>query len=72
MIKALIALRHPWAFKMGNFFTKQPYLGNILYEIIQELIKLPRTDELEELLIQRMIELEDDYPDIKKLVLKYL
>lgn len=72
LMNALVALKHPLVYKMGEFFSKQPYDASALYEIVEALTRLPKTEELENLLIERMVALEDDYPDIKKIILKSL
>ena len=72
LMRALRALHHPKTYEMGAFFSSQPYDGEILYEVIEVLLELPRTESLEALLIQRMVELEERYPEIKKLIMKAL
>lgn len=72
LMNALVALKHPWVYKMGKFFCKQSYESGVLYEIIEALTRLPKTEKLENLMIELMVVLEDDYPDIKKVILKFL
>lgn len=72
LMKALVALKHPLVYKMGEFFCKQSYESEVVYEIIGALTRLPKTEELEDFLIEQMIRLEDDYPDIKKIILEFL
>lgn len=72
ILKALVAMHHHMAQKIGAFFSKQAYDSSTLYEIIKELTRLPRTQQLEDFLIERMVELEEDHPEIKKLILGYL
>lgn len=72
LMRALAALRHPLTYQMGEFFCNQNYSYFALYEIIEVLIKLPRTEALENFLIEKMIELEDEHPDIKRLILDFL
>lgn len=72
ILKALVAMHHPMAQKIGDFFSKQAYDSSTLYEIIKELTRLPRTQQLEDFLIERMVELEEDHLEIKELILGYL
>lgn len=57
---------------MGKFFVSQPYSGTALYTILEIMKKLPRDEELEQFFIEKMVEFEDDYPEIGKMILKYL
>lgn len=72
LISALSGLRHERFFEMGKFFVSQPYSGTALYTILEIMKKLPRDEELEQFFIEKMVEFEDDYPEIGKMILKYL
>lgn len=71
LMKALGAMRHRRLFEMGDHFIRHNYTGNTLYVILEAMMRLPRTPELEDYFIERMVELEDDYPRIKDLILSY-
>lgn len=71
LMKALGAMRHKRLFEMGDYFSRHNYTGDTLYVILESMMRLPRTPELEDYFIERMVELEDDYPRIKDLVLSY-
>lgn len=64
-------MRHKRLFEMGDYFVRRNYSGDTLYVILESMMRLPRTPELEEYFIERMVELEDDYPRIKDLILSY-
>lgn len=71
LMRALGAMRHKRLFEMGNYFSRHNYSGDTLYVILESMMRLPRTPELENYFIERMVELEDDYPRIKDLILSY-
>ena len=71
LMKALGAMRHKRLFEMGDYFSRHNYTGDTLYVILESMMRLPRTPELEDYFIERMVELEDDYPRIKDLILNY-
>lgn len=72
LLEALEALKHERLRVMAMFFSKQPYSGSALYFILEILAGMPRDEETENFLIERMVALEQDYPDIKKMILSYL
>lgn len=43
ILKALVAMHHPMKCEVGTFFSKQEYESCVLFEIIKELTRLPRT-----------------------------
>lgn len=69
---ALSGIHHKRAREMGEFFSRQPYLGETLYVVLEEMMKLPGDEELEAFFIERMVELEGEYPYIRDLILDYL
>lgn len=71
LMRALGAMRHKRLFEMGDYFVRRNYSGDTLYVILESMMRLPRTPEMEEYFIERMVELEDDYPRIKDLILSY-
>lgn len=71
LMRALGAMRHKRLFEMGDYFIRCNYSGDTLYVILESMMRLPRTPELENYFIERMVELEDDYPSIKDLILSY-
>ena len=80
LIRALGGLRHKRLFEMSDFFLKRcSYLSGTGYYdpemfriILEELMKLPRSGELEMYLIDIMVEYEDEYPTVGKMILEYL
>lgn len=69
---ALGALHHERLFEMGDFFLHEGEgPGTTKWVIVEELMKCERNDELEQYLLEIMVELEDEYPAIKDLVLGY-
>jgi hypothetical protein len=72
LIVALSSLKHKRLLEIADFFLHRHYSGPTLFTIIQVLTKQPRSEELESYLIERLVEFEVDYPDIKRLILGYL
>lgn len=71
LMRALGAMRHKRLFEMGDYFSRHNYSGDTLHVILESMMRLPRTPELEDYFIERMVELEDNYPRIKDLILSY-
>lgn len=71
LMRALGAMKHKRLFEMGDHFSRHNYTGDTLYVILEAMMRLPRTPELEDYFIERMVELEDDYPRIRDLILGY-
>lgn len=68
MLIALSAQKHARLIEMGEYFLGHNFSGQVLYDIAEILVKEERTEQLEEKLIHWMVELEDDYPDVGKLI----
>lgn len=72
LIKALSGLKHKRFKEIGIYFSSQPYSGPALYTILETMKKLPRDEEMEQFFLDKMIELEDEYPYIGRMILDYL
>lgn len=72
LMKALGAMRHPRTLEMAEFFTGQRRSPETYRRIFGAVIKLPRTEGLEQFLIDKMVELEQEYPAVGKMILDYL
>jgi hypothetical protein len=51
---------------------RQSHNGDLYRHVLRCIMRYPRTEELEQYLIEEMVRLEDYHPDIKRLVLDYL
>jgi len=71
-MSALSALKSPRGIEAGQFFMGQPHNGVLYHHVLRCIMRYPRTEELEQYLIEEMVRLEDYHPDIKRLVLDYL
>ncbi|MBP3569883.1 MAG: hypothetical protein J6K04_12050 [Lachnospiraceae bacterium] len=80
LMKALGGLRHERLFQLADFFlNKCTYTAvagyhnmDIIFTIVQQILKLPRTEQMEEYLIEIMVKYEDEYPIVKAEILEYL
>lgn len=72
LMKGLSGLKHPRFWEMGEFFCGQCQTGKAKYLILKKMMELPKNEEREQFFIDKMVELEQDYPDIKNLILDYL
>lgn len=51
---------------------RQSHNGDLYRHVLCCIMRYPRTEELEQYLIEEMVRLEDYHPDIKRPVLDYL
>lgn len=80
LIKAMGGLHHPRLFEVADFFLKKcsyTYIPRyhdlgMIEVIVDALIKMPRSEEMENYLIDLMVECESDYPTVGEKILKYL
>lgn len=80
LMKALGGLKHERILEVADYFLRQCtyisffslYAPDTVMVIIGEILKMPRTDELEKYLIDIMIEYEDEYPSVGKMIIEYL
>lgn len=72
LMKALGAVRHPRIIEAADFFLEGRHTPDTYRQIFDAVMKMPRTEELEQYLIDRMVELEDDCPSVGKMILDYL
>lgn len=72
LMKAMGALRHPRTVEMADFFSWQGHRPDVYRAIFGAVMRMPRTEALEQFLIDKMVELEQDHPDVGKMILKYL
>lgn len=70
-IKALVVQKHVSLLEMADFFLRQYAYCRKRYAIVKELTKLEKSDALVDFLIQVMVDYEEDYPEIKDLILDY-
>lgn len=70
LMRALSGLKHKriWEIADAMLCWKHPEI----YPAMEALMKLERTEELEQYLLEKMIEFEDDYPWVKDMILEYL
>lgn len=71
-VKALIALKHPRTKELFDFFLH----NNAYYEnriaMVKEIVALNTDGNLTDYLIEVMVEFEEEYPDIKDIILKHI
>ncbi len=80
LMRALGAQRHARLFEVADFFLRRcSYTTSIKFhdwntieEIIRQLVKLSKSDKMREYMIETMVEYEEEYPEIKNLILDYL
>ena len=80
LIKALGGLRHKRLFDTVDFFlTRCSYTSlqrfhdtDTILTLVEQLMKLSRTTELEDYFIDIMVEYEEDYPDVGARIQEYL
>ncbi len=80
LIKALGGLRHRRLFETVDFFLQRcSYISwlrfhdtEIVEALVEQLFKLPRSEELEDYLIHIMVEYEEEYPGVGDRILAYL
>jgi hypothetical protein len=72
LMSALCGLKSPRGIEVGQFFMRQSHNGDLYRHVLRCIMRYPRTEELEQYLIEEMVRLEDYHPDIKRLVLDYL
>lgn len=80
LVKGLSGLKHPRLFEVADFFLSNCsytcFLRNrdvqTVEDIVKVLLKRPRNDELEQYLLELMIEYEDEYPLVGKMIIEYL
>ena len=71
-IRALVVLKHASLLEITGFFLRQYTYCRERYAIIKELTRLEKSDALVDFLIQVMVDYEEDYPEMKDLILDYL
>ena len=73
-IEAVAGLRHERLFEILDFvlYQKRYEQNNIMMCALKQMVKLPRTEQIEEYLIQYLTEKEDEFPSIGKFILDYL
>lgn len=76
LIRALSGLKHERLWEIADYFLwRSSYISHLeqsnMTIIVKALMKLPRTEELENYLIEIMVEYEQEYPSIKKLIMNY-
>lgn len=71
-IRALVVLKHDSLLEVADFFLKQYAYCRKRYAIVKELTRLAKSDALVNFLIRVMVDYEEDYPEIKDLILDYL
>ena len=72
LIKALVILKHPQTLELADYLIHQEKYWNYRYLILKEMVKLEKTEKMEKWMLDIMIEFEDDYPEIRELILDYL
>lgn len=80
LIKALGGLKHRRLLEIADYFllkctytAKSRYHNvDVIITIVKELIRMPRTEELEQYLIDVMVELENEYASVREIILDYL
>ena len=80
LMRALGGLRHERLFELADFFLNQCtytdfvryYNREMLLTIVEQIMKLPKTEQIEEYLIEVMVKYEEDYPTVKSKILDYL
>lgn len=78
--QALSGLKHKRLLEMADYFLrKSSYISfsrvhdtDTMTGIVRELMKLPRTEELESFLIEIMVEYEGEYPTLREIIVDYL
>lgn len=72
LMKALGAMKHPRTLEAADFFLEGRHTPDTYRQIFAAVMKMPRTEVLEQYLIDRMVELEDECPAVGKMILDYL
>lgn len=80
LLRALTGLRHERLFDMADFFLgKCTYLSLLAIHdmetfavIVEQLMKLPRTEELVQYMVNLMVEYEDEYPSVGECIKEWL
>lgn len=79
LIKALSGLKHERFFELADFFLKKcSYISafrfhdtDTIITIVERLMKLPSSAEMEDYLLDIMMEYEDEYPAVREKILEY-
>ncbi len=80
LLRALAGLRHKRLFEMADFFLRKcTYLSLLAFHdretfaiIAEQLMKLPRTEELVLYMVNLMVEYEDEYPSVGERIKEWL
>lgn len=71
-LKALVSLKHPRTIELFDFFLHENAYDLYKYTIVKEIVSLNIDGKLTDYFIDIMVELEDDYPEIKDFILDYI
>lgn len=80
LMKGLGGLRHERLFELADFFLEKcSYVSllrlhdvNLFTEIVEQLVKLPHSAELEAYMVNLMVEYEDEYPSVTERIVEWL
>ncbi len=71
-LKALVSLKHYRIIELFDFFLHENAYDLYKYAMIKEIVSLNADGKLTDYFIDVMVEFEDDYPEIKDLILDYI
>lgn len=71
-LKTLVVLKHRRTIELFDFFLHESEYNLYRYAIVKEIVRLNADGAITDYLIDLMIELEDDYPEIKDLIMDHI
>ncbi|MDE6567218.1 MAG: hypothetical protein K2K70_05750 [Lachnospiraceae bacterium] len=71
-LEALVSLKHHRTIELFDFFLHENAYDLYKYDMIKEIVSLNADGKLTDYFIDVMVEYEDDYPEIKDLLLDYI
>lgn len=71
-LKVMIVLKHRRTVELFDFFMHESIYCQQRYSMVKEIVRLNEDGTLTDYLIEVMVEFEDEYPEIKDLILDYV